>query len=140
MTAAALMGQRKTSKNIQAGSLQYALRSIRLCQRLRKQKDSGGWAIEKQYVRAASLIGANIEEAQAAESHNDFVRKPEAARKETEGSLYWLALLEKSELASARRIAHLIKERRGLFNIITAIILQTGQNAWSGGAFVTRHS
>ena len=114
-----------SSKNIQARSLQYALRPVKLYQHLQEQKDGAGWIIGKQYLRAASSIGANIEEAQAAEIRNDFIHKLGIARKETRESLYWLNLLEKSDLVSPTRVAALMKETKELLNVMTAIILGT---------------
>jgi len=53
------------AKDIRTRSMQYALRAIKLYQHLQKQEDGAGWIIGKQYLRAATSIGANIEEAQA---------------------------------------------------------------------------
>ena len=117
---------RKTdSKNIRVRSLQYALRAIKLYQYLQKQKGGAGWIIGKQYLRCATSIGANIEEAQAGESRGDFIHKLGIARKETRESLYWLNVLEQSELVSSGRIAPLMKETTELLNVITTIILKT---------------
>lgn len=112
-------------KNIRTRSLQYALRAVRLYQHLQKQKDGAGWILGKQYLRAATSIGANIEEAQAGESRSDFIHKLGIARKETRESLYWLSVLEQSELVSPKRLAPLIKETKELLNVITAVILST---------------
>ncbi len=62
-------------RDIRKRSYQYALRAIRLYQYLQKQRDSAGWIIGKQYLRAATSIGANLEEAQASESRADFAHK-----------------------------------------------------------------
>jgi len=121
--------QGKASKDIRARSLQYALRAINLYQHLQKQKDGAGWIIGKQYLRAATSVGANIEEAQAGESRSDFIHKLGIARKETRESIYWLRLLEQSELVSPRRIAPLMKETNELLNVITAIILRTREKS-----------
>jgi hypothetical protein len=48
--------------DIRRRAYQYALRAIRLFQYLQKQKDSAGWILGKQYLRAATSIGANIVE------------------------------------------------------------------------------
>ena len=108
--------------------MQYALRAVKLYQHLQEQKDGAGWIIGKQYLRAATSVGANIEEAQAGESRNDFIHKMGIARKETRESLYWLSVLEKSELVSPKRLTPLIKETKELLNVITAIILTTKEN------------
>jgi four helix bundle protein len=119
------MEQGLDAKDIRARFMQYALRAIKLYQHLQKQSDGAGWIIGKQYLRAATSIGANIEEAQAGESRGDFIHKLGIARKETRESLYWLTLLGKSELVSSGRITPLMKETRELLKVITAIILKT---------------
>jgi four helix bundle protein len=121
--------QSLNSKDIKNRSLRYSLRAVKLYQYLQKQKDGAGWIIGKQYLRAATSIGANIEEAQAGESRGDFIHKLGIARKETRESLYWLNVLEQSELVSSKRMAPLMKETTELLNVITAIILKTkGKN------------
>jgi four helix bundle protein len=119
------MEQGLDAKDIRARSMQYALRAIKLYQHLQKQRDGAGWIIGKQYLRAATSVGANIEEAQAGESRGDFIHKLGIARKETRESLYWLKLLKESGLVSHRRITPLMKETQELLNVITAIILST---------------
>ena len=117
--------QGSNSKDIRTRSLQYALRAVKLYQHLQKQTDGAGWIIRSQYLRSATSIGANIEEAHAGESRGDFIHKFGIARKETRESLYWLNLLEKSKLVSTERITPLIRETKELLNVITAIILRT---------------
>ena len=77
----------------------------------------------KQYLRAATSIGANVEEAQSAESRLDFVHKYGIAQKEARESLYWLKLLAESGIIPSRRLAPLMKETEELFAVITGIIL-----------------
>ena len=117
--------QNLDAKDIRTRSMQYALRAIKLYQHLQKQNDGAGWIIGKQYLRAATSIGANIEEAQAGESRGDFIHKLGIARKETRESLYWLTLMGKSELLSSGQITPLMKETKELLKVITAIILKT---------------
>jgi four helix bundle protein len=80
-------GQTINSKDIRTRSLRYALRAIKIYQHLQKQKDGAGWIIGKQYLWAATSVGANIEEAQAWESRGDFIHKLGIRRKETRESL-----------------------------------------------------
>ena len=50
-----------------------------------------------QIFRSGTSIGANIKEAQNAESKADFIHKFKIAAKEADELLYWLQLCEKSE-------------------------------------------
>ena len=101
----------------------YSLRAIKLYQALQEGRDGAGWVLGKQYLRAATSIGANVEEAQSAESRPDFVHKYGIAQKEARESLYWLKLLAESGIIPSRRLAPLIKEIEDLFAVKTGIIL-----------------
>lgn len=51
----------------------------------------------RQLMRCGTSIGANIREAQQAESRNDFIHKFKNAAKEAEETAYWLELMHHSE-------------------------------------------
>ena len=101
----------------------YSLRAIKLYQALQGGRDGAGWVLGKQYLRAATSIGANVEEAQSGESRPDFVHKYGIAQKEARESLYWLKLLAESGIIPSRRLRPLMKETEELFAVITGIIL-----------------
>jgi four helix bundle protein len=111
--------------DIRKRSYGYSLRAIKLYQALQQRKDGAGWVLGKQYLRAATSIGANVEEAQSAESRPDFVHKYGIAQKEARESLYWLKLLAESGIISIPRLRPLMKETEELFAVITGIILST---------------
>ena len=113
---------------INSRCLGYALRAIKLYQFLQAEKDGAAWVIGKQYLRSATSIGANVEEAQSAESRADFIHKYGIAQKETRESLYWLRLLAESGLVTNKRLSPLMKETGELYAIITAIILKSKRN------------
>ena len=54
--------------------------------------------IAKQLLRAATSIGANINEAVYGNSKADFISKLHIALKETGESIYWLRLLQRTAL------------------------------------------
>ena len=60
-------------------SYQFALTIIELYKRLQEQPE---YVISKQLLRSGTSIGANVEEAIAAESRRDFVHKMALASKE----------------------------------------------------------
>ena len=53
--------------------------------------------LRKQLLRSGTSVGANIREAQNAQSNADFIHKLSIAQKECDETLYWLELLYKSE-------------------------------------------
>ena len=101
----------------------FSLRAVRLYQHLQAGKDRAGWVLGEQFMRAATSVGANMEEAQAAESKSDFIHKCGIARKEARESLYWLRLLSGADLLPAVQLAPLIREADEIVSVVTAIIL-----------------
>jgi len=89
-----------------------------------------GWALGRQYLKSATSIGANIEEAQSGESRADFVHKYGIAQKEARESLYWLRLLAESKILPKHRLNPITHETDELIAIITTIIVRAkGQTA-----------
>ena len=114
--------------DIRSRSFQYALRALKLYRYLDERKDSAGWLLAKQYVRAATSIGANLQEAASGESRADFIHKHGVAQKEARESLYWLELMAQSGLVPRSRIEPLIQETNELIAIVTAIIVKSKRN------------
>ncbi|MUG97731.1 four helix bundle protein [Scytonema sp. UIC 10036] len=111
--------------DIRERTVEYALRAIKLFQYIKGQKDEAGHIIGKQYLRSATSIGANIQEAQSGESKADFIHKLTIAQKEARESLYWLRLLAKSNIVTTERLNLLMQENEEIIAIITAIIVKT---------------
>ena len=112
-------------REIRARAFAYALRAIKLYHFLQGGKNGAGWILGKQYLRAASSIGANIGEAQAGESRADFIHKLGIAQKEARESLYWLHLMAEAEIVPKPKIKGLIQETEEIIAIITAIIVKS---------------
>ena len=55
------------------------------------------FVIAKQLLKSGTSIGANVHEAQNAESKLDFIHKFKIAAKETEETKYWIALCNYSK-------------------------------------------
>ena len=109
-------------RDIRQRAFQYSLRAIRLYHALQEAKDGAGWVIGKQFLRAATSIGANVEEAQAGETRADFVHKYGIAQKEARETIYWLGLLAEGAIVPKRRLTPLMKETEEIYAVITAII------------------
>jgi len=76
-------------------SFSFALLIVDL---FRKLKTDQEYVISKQLLRSGTSIGANINEASAAVSRNDFNYKMSLASKEARETKFWLLLLKKSDL------------------------------------------
>ncbi len=96
----------------------FSLMVIRLFIQLKKENE---FIVSKQLLRSGTSIGANVEEAIAAQSKKDFINKLSIANKEARETKYWLRLLGKSELTKIAINEYLI-EIEHIINIITKII------------------
>ena len=56
--------------------------------------------LSKQLIRSGTSVGAQIREAEYAQSDADFIHKLSIAQKEINESIYWLELLQKSDWIS----------------------------------------
>ena len=72
----------------------FALRVIEFSELLRNDRR---FAIADQVLRSGCSIGANVKEAQGAESKPDFIHKMKIALKEAEETEYWLELCDYSK-------------------------------------------
>jgi four helix bundle protein len=102
----------------------FALSVVNLFIELKKENE---FIISKQILRSATSIGANVEEAIAAQSRKDSIHKMSIASKEARETKYWLRLLDKSSLTTISMSNYLI-EIEHILNIITKII-KTSQEA-----------
>ena len=76
--------------------------------------------IANQLFRSGTSIGANVREAQNAESKMDFIHKMKIAAKEAEETEYWLLLCKKSE--SYPTSMELIDKITSIHKILSKII------------------
>ncbi|HQZ74001.1 MAG: four helix bundle protein [Chitinophagaceae bacterium] len=79
------------------------------------------YVISKQLLRSATSIGANVEEATAAQTKKDFIMKMSIASKEARESKYWLRLLDKSQMVKADYSVYLTCIEH-IINILTKIV------------------
>ena len=106
----------------------YATRTFRFaCQiavlyRDLRRRSNVPWAISRQLLRAGTSIGANIEEARAAQSRRDLRSKFAIALKEARETKYWLRLLVATEMASPGTVASPLQEVDELVAILTVSV------------------
>ena len=111
----------KKIENIQERTFNFACRIIRLYQFLIK-KDRTNEALCRQLVRSGTSIGANLEEANAAQSRADFISKCHIALKEARETHYWLRLCQVTGIVSESRLNDMIRESNEIISILTAIV------------------
>ena len=113
--------KRAKQRDIQERGFSFACRIVKLYKFLAKQR-GGGEVLGRQVLRSGTSIGANLEEAAAAQSKADFVSKCSIALKEARETHYWLRLLKETEVISAERLNGLTNESNQLVAILTTIV------------------
>ena len=102
----------------------FALDMIKLSKKLKVTHD---YEISSQVIRAGTSIGANIREAQAAQSKRDFVHKLSISLKEAREIRFWLELLVKSEMMDQSTYNILDGKALELIRMLTSSIKTTKQ-------------
>ena len=74
-------------------TLEFAIEVVKYCEVLESNKK---YVIARQLLRSGTSIGANVREAQNAESKPDFIHKFKIAAKEAEETEYWLLICKNS--------------------------------------------
>ncbi|HEY0050828.1 MAG TPA: four helix bundle protein [Pyrinomonadaceae bacterium] len=106
-------------------SYNFALRMIKLFKFLAEEKRE--YVLSKQLLRSGTSIGANIEEANQAESKVDFIHKLSIANKEAFETNYWLRLLRDSDILTKKQAESLIDDCEELQKLLTSSI-KTSKN------------
>ena|SRR6266545_1869607 len=91
----------------------------------RKLVKGNEFILSKQLLRSGTSIGANVEEAQAAQSRADFISKMSIASKEARETCYWLRLLRDSNTIAECKVTPLLSEAESIANILTSIVKTT---------------
>ena len=72
-------------------SVEFSVKIIKLCENIK-----GHYSLTNQLERSGTSIGANIHEANYAQSKNDFISKLQIALKECSETEYWIELIVES--------------------------------------------
>lgn len=111
---------------IQDEAFGYALNGIKYYKILSNDKKE--FVISKQLLRSSTSVGANIREAQNAQSNRDFIHKLHIAQKECDETLYWLELLIKSSyLENDQNLQSFYQQGESLLKMLKSAILTTKQ-------------
>lgn len=88
--------------------LEYGVQIIKLVESLPKTRVCT--RIGDQLLSCGTSVGANYEEAQGAESKNDFIHKLQIVLKELRESNYWLRLIAKLAIVPSVRLESVLDE------------------------------
>jgi four helix bundle protein len=101
-------------------SYNFGLRTVKLYMHLRKNKLERELLI--QFLKSGTSVGANVEEAEGAQSLNDFIHKIGIAYKEAREAYYWLRLLRDSELLELKLADSFIQDAEEIKKILASIL------------------
>jgi four helix bundle protein len=105
-------------------SYSFALDSIALYKQLVEKKE---FILSKQLVRSATSVGANIREANNAQSPADFIHKLSISLKECGESQYWLELLLDSKYVNKMEFDTIYSKSNEIHKMLSSSILTTKQ-------------
>jgi four helix bundle protein len=101
-------------------TFEFAKEIIRYTEQLEQLKR---YNLSNQLFRAGTSIGANVREAQNAESKHDFIHKMKIASKEADETEYWLMLCKDSD--SYPNCDELIQKVQSITRVLSKIISST---------------
>ena len=119
---ALLTEEEKQKADIQALSYDYACRIVRLFQYLTEGSETKEFVMSKQIYRSGTSIGANVREANHAQSDADFLNKMNIALKEADETDYWLNLLHDNGYISQSQFESLNTDGVRVLKCLTAIV------------------
>jgi four helix bundle protein len=117
--------EREVPYDIRERTFQFAVHVLRAIKQL--QDNSATRVVAYQLAKSATSVGANVEEADGAESRRDFVHKLAIARKEARESRYWMRVI-RAAIVDTGEFATLEQESDELVRILSAIIANTNQS------------
>jgi four helix bundle protein len=100
-------------------TLDFAVEIIKVCDQLETRKKL---VIAGQLLRSGTSTGANVFEAQHAESRSDFIHKMKVAIKEANETLYWLILFERTDSYPSGSLRNSMEE---IIRIMSKIIISS---------------
>jgi four helix bundle protein len=113
-------GENAVEKKIDERAFDFALQIVAMYKFLQENRE---FILSKQVLRSGTSIGANVYEAQAAQSKADFISKMAIASKEARETKYWLRLLNESGyLGKYDQTKRIFDEMDAIINIITKIV------------------
>jgi four helix bundle protein len=113
--------------DIEGRTFEFALRVIKVCLAL-DERPGVRRTLGNQLLKSGTSIGANVSEAQAAQSKPDFVSKMNIALKESRETHYWLRLIAAAELLAAGQLGPITQEADEITRVLGAIVRTARRN------------
>ncbi len=116
----------KKQNPLKEKSYLFAINIVKTCQVLVSEKKE--FVISKQLLRSGTSIGANIEEANQAESKSDFIHKLSISNKEAFETHYWIRIMRDTNYIDSEPANTLLLNCEELLKMLTASIKSSKQN------------
>ena len=116
----------KQNNVIKLKSLDFAVRIVNMMKYLLQRTSFAEQPICKQLLRSGTSIGANIREAEHAESTEDFIHKMKIALKEANESEFWLEL--RTNYITKEQYESLITDCNEINKLLISIVKKTKEN------------
>jgi len=107
--------------DIKERTYKYSLETLHFSGQL--SRSVNGQVLVRQLIRSATSVGANVVEAQAGCSKNDFINYYMIALKSANESIYWLSLIKDTNPILIGRAKRLISETEEIAKILGKIIV-----------------
>ena len=108
----------------------FAVRIVKLYKYLCSKKKE--YVLSKQLLRSGTSIGANINEAQDAQSKNDFISKLSISLKEARETKYWIELLRETDYLTDKEANNILEDLIEVIKLLVSIIKTTKENILNG--------
>ncbi|WP_405346118.1 four helix bundle protein [Ruminococcus sp.] len=113
-------GKLENRSIIERKSFDFAVRIVKLYQYLCNTKKE--FILSKQLLKAGTGIGANVAEAQQAQSKADFISKISIALKEATETKYWIKLLRATDYLTQEETESILKDCVENEKILTSVL------------------
>lgn len=110
---------------IKEKSYAFAIDIVRIYQQLKRKSE---YVLSAQLVRSGTSIGANVAEANQAQSKPDFISKMSIALKESTETEYWLRLMNDTGYIPFDTTVELLRKNLELQKILIRIINKSKDN------------
>lgn len=109
------------NQDLKARSFQFSLTVIQFVKTFPNSKVY--WSLADQLFRSATSIGANIIEGKSSSSVKEFIKYYEIALKSANETIYWLQLIQESQLIDSDQTPLLLSETEELAKMLASSVI-----------------
>lgn len=117
----------ESPRNIQERTFNFGVMVIEFVNQI--PRTLAGETLARQLIRSGISIGANMQEADGAESKKDFIHKVSVAYKEARESRHWLATLQATVMKNNANLDALWSESDEIVRILFTILNNARQSS-----------